>query len=113
MDPVLQRPLLKEDTMKSIFRSCVPELTALALLIGLPLVGILAGNLPLDRYLEFPPHTHYIEHRGFAGPVFIGMAVLMLATLMPFIIRLLLPHRSSAVEAVAIEPLSKLGSKPL
>lgn len=87
--------------MKNIARPFAPELAALALLIGLPLVGVLAGHLPLDRYLEFPPRTQYIEHHGFALPVFIGMAVLLLAVVTPFVILVLFPQRSSAAEAAA------------
>lgn len=92
--------------MKFKIGSFIPELTALALIIVLPLAGILADAMPIVRYLEFPPQTHYIEHRGFAWPVFIGLAVLMLATFTPFVIRILFPHRATAVAPPAIEPLS-------
>lgn len=47
----------------------------LALLLGLPWVGILLAGLPVARYLEFPPHTLYITHAPFSWPVFVGLAV--------------------------------------
>ncbi|MFA5042467.1 MAG: hypothetical protein WC381_01245 [Kiritimatiellia bacterium] len=91
--------------MKANSGSFIPIFAALALLASLPLLGILAGDLPLARYLEFPPRTHYIEHHGFAWPVFIGMTVILLAAITPFVIRILFPQRAPASESPAIEPL--------
>ncbi|MDD5678237.1 MAG: hypothetical protein PHW60_09655 [Kiritimatiellae bacterium] len=99
--------------MRFKIRSFAPELAALALLIGLPLVGILAGALPLARYLEFPPRTHYIEHAGFAWPVFIGMAVVILAAVVPFVIRILFSRRLTAIEPAGGEHLLISALAPL
>lgn len=62
---------------------------ALFLLITLPLIGIVFKRVPLRNYIEFPPVTQYVEHAGFSLPVFIGMAALILAILIPFIARIL------------------------
>jgi len=33
---------------------------AIALVLGLPLLGVLLSGQPISRYLEFPPHTSYV-----------------------------------------------------
>jgi hypothetical protein len=56
----------------------------LAMLIGLPLIGlILAGHDPAP-YLELPPVTRFVRHAGFSMPgfVFFGVTDLLLAGLM-------------------------------
>jgi hypothetical protein len=59
------------------------------LLLGLPLVGVmLAGHNALD-YLEFPPRTQTVEHAPFSWAAFIGLTLFILATVLPFIIRVL------------------------
>ncbi|MBI2437913.1 MAG: hypothetical protein HYV36_03770 [Lentisphaerae bacterium] len=79
--------------MKIGSQSFAPEFIALVLLAGLPLLGVLAGNLPLARYLEFPPLAQYVEHCPFAWPVFFPSAILIVGALIPFIMRILLPYR--------------------
>jgi hypothetical protein len=54
----------------------------LFLLLGLPWAGILATGLPVDRYLEFPPHTKYIEHAAFSWPVFAALALAEIAAIL-------------------------------
>jgi hypothetical protein len=55
-----------------------------AMLIGLPLLGILMAGYPIERYLEFPPETRYIDHASFSWPVFfaytafIGASVILM-----------------------------------
>ena len=46
----------------------IPILTLL--LLGLPLVGLRLVGKSLDRYFEFPPQTHYVDHAAFSWPVF-------------------------------------------
>lgn len=70
-----------------------PILLAIGLLVALPLLGIMAKGLPLARYLEFPPHTHYVEHAGFSWPACIGFALLIIFVTLPFIIRVLFFNR--------------------
>lgn len=69
-------------------------LLALSLLIGLPLLGIILAKQPLERYLEFPPHSRYVEHAVFSWPVFIGLAAFILSVILPFILRVLFARRT-------------------
>lgn len=62
-------------------------LLVVGLLIGLPLVGIRVLGQPLARYLEFPPTTRYVEHAPFSLGAFAALAVLILAVVLPFDIR--------------------------
>jgi hypothetical protein len=64
------------------------KLLFIVLLIGLPLGGIwIAGQDPAT-HLEFPPVTKYVEHAPFSWLVFIGLALLILAVMVPFMIRI-------------------------
>jgi hypothetical protein len=58
------------------------------LLVGLPLLGIVVAGQPLDRYLEFPPHTSYVEHAPFSWTVFIALALCIVVAVVPFVIRM-------------------------
>ena len=44
-----------------------------ALVLGLPLLGVLWAGEPLGRYLEFPPRTNYVQHEPFSWPVFLAL----------------------------------------
>ncbi len=57
------------------------------MLVGLPLLGVWVAGHDIATYLEFPPRTQYIEHAPFSWPVFIGLASVILATMLPFMIR--------------------------
>ena len=57
------------------------------MLLGLPLAGVLLKGLPLNRYLEFPPQTRYVTHAPFSWPVFWGYVLLILAAVVPLLIR--------------------------
>jgi hypothetical protein len=64
-------------------------LLLILLLLGLPLAGVwLAGHEP-GAYLEFPPRTHHVEHAPFSWAVFIGLAVVIMAVVLPFLSRTL------------------------
>jgi hypothetical protein len=41
-----------------------------ALLIGLPMFGATSTGHPISLYLEFPPHTRYVQHAPFSWSVF-------------------------------------------
>ena len=58
------------------------KLTALAtMLLGLPMLGVWLTELPLDRYLQFPPDEIYVQHAGFSRPAFYAyLAFIMLVT---------------------------------
>ena len=67
-------------------------------LVLLPLGGIMLRRIPLAPYLQFPPLTRYVEHASFSWPAFILLALLLLAVLLPLLIRLLLyPDRGRAL----------------
>lgn len=58
------------------------------LLLGLPLLGVLLAGQPLERYLEFPPRTRYVEHEPFSWSVFVVLAIAILGTVYPFVVRI-------------------------
>ena len=60
-----------------------------AMLLGLPLVGVLVAEAPLSRYFEFPPRTFYIEHAPFSWIVFIAHCLFILAVAGPFLLHAL------------------------
>jgi hypothetical protein len=60
----------------------------LVLVFGLPLLGVLWIGEPLDRYLEFPPRTGYVEHEPFSWPVFIALSLLIVLALGPILLRI-------------------------
>lgn len=62
----------------------VALILALCIAVGLPLVGVAWMGMPVSQYLEFPPTTRYVQHEPFAWPVFIGLAALILAVVLPF-----------------------------
>ncbi len=79
------------------------------MLIGLPLAGVwLTGN-DIATFLEFPPHTQYVEHAPFSWPVFIGLAIIILVVVLPFINQIFkhnvpgswIPATDSAAQTVA------------
>jgi hypothetical protein len=39
-------------------------------IVGLPLIGVMAGGLPLTPYLQFPPLTRHVLHAPFSWPVY-------------------------------------------
>ena len=79
------------------------RMVALILLVGLPLVGIVRDGKPLARYLEFPPTTHYVQHASFAWPAFVGLALLIVLCMAPFI-RRIVAHWRESVEPAARHP---------
>jgi hypothetical protein len=46
-----------------------------AMLVGLPLLGLLLAGRDLQPYLEFPPLTRYVRHAPFSWWVFVFFAV--------------------------------------
>jgi len=53
------------------------------MLLGLPLLGILLANFPIQRYLEFPPRVQYVHHAPFSWSVFGGYAIFILCFTIP------------------------------
>lgn len=58
-----------------------------AMALILPLVGVWAAGYPVERYLEFPPVTRYVEHAPFSLPLFLLGLLLVLVPLAPFVRR--------------------------
>ena len=66
-----------------------------ALVLLLPLAGAAATGKPLGTYLQFPPKTPDIPHAPFSMPVFVGLALFILAAAAPLVLRFL-RHRGEA-----------------
>ena len=57
------------------------------LLIGLPPTGVWMAGHDISPYFEFPPRTQYVEHAPFSWPAFVTLSIVILAVMLPFIIR--------------------------
>ncbi len=69
-------------------RSLFIFLALAGVIIALPLLGAMIWrDAPLSYYLAFPPRLGGVEHAPFSWGVFIVLAVLILACLLPFIRR--------------------------
>ncbi len=55
----------------------------------LPLAGAATVGKPLAAYLQFPPKTPEMSHAPFSLPVFLGLALLILATTVPLLLRMI------------------------
>ena len=64
-------------------------LILLAMLLGLPLLGVYVAGLPVSLYFQFPPKTSYVMHAPFSWTAFIAYAVVIAAVLIFFIFHLL------------------------
>jgi hypothetical protein len=62
---------------------------AAALVLLLPLAGAEVAGKPLAAYLQFPPKTPEVPHAPFSLPVFLGLAVPILAATVPLLFRLI------------------------
>jgi hypothetical protein len=58
------------------------------LLVGLPLLGVWLAGEAIAPYLEFPPRTRNIDQTAFSWPVFLGLALAVLAVITPFVARI-------------------------
>jgi hypothetical protein len=56
----------------------------LALLTGLPLLGVTLAGAPIGLYLEFPPRTHVVQPAPFSWPVFLVLSSSVLLAAAPF-----------------------------
>jgi hypothetical protein len=56
-----------------------------AMLLGLPLLGVVFAGFPVQRYLEFPPHSRYVLHAPFSWYVFTGYAIFILCFVAPLV----------------------------
>ncbi len=58
------------------------------MLLGLPLLGVLAAGKDAAIYLEFPPSTQHVEHAPFSWTAFTVYSILIMVFTLPFIVRL-------------------------
>jgi hypothetical protein len=58
-----------------------------AMLIGLPLIGILVAGYPIERYLEFPPESRYLVHAPFSWAVFFAYLLFTLLFVLPLAVK--------------------------
>lgn len=69
----------------------------LALVLGLPLLGVAWSSQPISRYLEFPPRTSYVQHEPFSWPVFWALVLVIVTFLGPILFRIIVSnHQLSA-----------------
>jgi len=60
-----------------------------AMLLGLPMLGIVLAGDPIVRYLEFPPETRYVSQAPFAWIAFSAYALFIIAVVLPLIWRII------------------------
>jgi len=77
-------------------------IVAAALVLLLPLAGAAVLGKPLAAYLQFPPRTPDVSHPPFSLPMFLGLAVLILAATIPLLLRLISFRRKDGPRKPAI-----------
>ncbi len=73
--------------MSSLMRFAFKIIILACMLLGLPLLGATLAGIPISRYLEFPPRTHYVRHAPFSAMAFVIYSVCILAVVIPLILR--------------------------
>ncbi len=71
--------------MKPSFQILVWAALMALLLIGAPLLGLVAAGRPVRPYLEFPPHTRFITHAPFSWTAFAVIGLLVLVCIWPLV----------------------------
>ena len=87
--------------MRVILRRIREVFDVLLLLVAIPLVGAVMAEMPVGQFLEFPPLTRYVEHAGFSWIAFIGLSLLSVIVIVPFILRVL--HGGRVVKRQDVE----------
>ena len=82
---------------------------SLIAIVVLPLCGVLLTGRSIEPYLEFPPRPRFVTHAPFSWPVFLGLAVGIVAAVAPFVSRIVRAHRSSMECAGPISPSASGG----
>lgn len=77
------------------------------LLLGLPLLGLILAGRSIRPYLEFPPLTRYVVHEPFSWPVYVALALLILASIG------LVRARIASTASRCVRPASHLTLPPL
>lgn len=58
-----------------------------AMLLGLPMLGVVGAGYPVSRYLEFPPETRFVSHAPFSWTAFALYALFIAVVTAPFVVR--------------------------
>ncbi len=82
--------------MKSSAETALRAALMALLLVGAPLLGLLAAGRPLQPYLEFPPRTRFVTHAPFSWTAFALISLLVVACICP-ILRLIAGAPGSAL----------------
>jgi len=82
---------------------------AIALVLGLPLLGVFLSGTSVRPYLEFPPRTSYVEHEPFSWPVFLILTFLLIISVGSILFhRVLVSHyHPSAIDAQRLHPATQ------
>lgn len=75
--------------MKTISRLAIIVAVLPALLVGLPLLGVMLNGMDVARYAEFPPLTRYVPHAPFSWTAFIALALLITGVVLFFDVKVL------------------------
>jgi hypothetical protein len=77
---------------EAVMKSLAPLVILTVLLLGLPMLGATSSGHQMSTYLQFPPHTRYVQHAPFSWPAF-ALLVILALLIVAFFIRLYLPAR--------------------
>jgi len=69
-----------------------------AMLLGLPMLGIVTVGYPVARYLEFPPETRYVLPAPFSWLVFAAYALFIIAAVLPLVWRVIRTIRETGTK---------------
>lgn len=58
-----------------------------AMLLGLPMLGIVTAGYPVARYLEFPPETRYVQQAPFSWTAFLAYSLFTLTVVGLLVLR--------------------------
>jgi len=70
-----------------LIRTTAKAAILVAMLLGLPMLGIILASKPTALYLEFPPKTLYVIHAPFSWIAFAAYLLFVLLVVMPFVRR--------------------------
>jgi hypothetical protein len=75
-----------------------------AMLLGLPLAGVLVAGISASRYFEFPPRSLYIEHAPFSWIAFIAYSLFIVAVAGPFLLHALRSRHPVPIRTAPANP---------
>jgi len=72
-----------------------------AMLLGLPMLGIVLAGYPVEQYLEFPSKTGYVSPAPFAWLAFDAYVLFIVVVVLPFALRIIRTMRESKTRPTA------------